>query len=286
MGVFYPIKQAEDAMASCPKDILSSSGGCKIEGMETIGLIAAMPQESGALLRCVEGWERTVLGSFRCYRFRLSDRDCLLVTSGIGMKRAMDATRALLAATRPQFLVSFGVAGAVDDDLHIGDVVIASHVCLLEKGVPGRLQRLAPLSDAAWQAAARALQPRGAHLVSGTAITTRGSQAVRLPSEEMPHPVLEMETAGIAQVAAGQGIPLLSLRSVSDGPQAPIPFDLEAMTDSEYNYRIGRMIRAVLRRPQIILQSLRLVRNVRMAAENAAIALVAALTQPLPVVSP
>jgi adenosylhomocysteine nucleosidase len=249
-------------------------------------MIAAMPQESGALLRLIREWERTMFGSFRGYRFRLFDRNCLLVQSGMGFRRAMDATYALLAGTSPQFLVSFGVAGAVKDDLQIGDVVVARVTCLLDKGFPSQFLGLASLSDAAQQAAARALQQRGARLFFGTAITTRGSQAVPLQLETMANPVLEMETAGIARVAAEQGIPLLALRAVSDGPQAPIPFDLEAMTDEDSNLQIGKLIKMALRHPRIILESIGLIQNVERAAKNAAIALVAALSLPSPALSP
>ena len=254
--------------------------------METIGLIAAMPQESEALLRCIKEWKRIVLGPFRGVRFQLMDRNCLLVTSGMGLKRAMDATRTLLAVASPYLLVSFGIAGAVNDDLHIGDVVVAGNTCLLDRGLPGQLQSLASLSEAAWNAAAQVLQPDGARLVPGTAITTRGSQVVLQQLEEMPHPVLEMETAGIAQVAAEMGIPLVSIRSVSDGPQSPIPFDLEAILDEKYNLRIGKLLTMVLRHPQIIFQSRQMMQNSRKAADHAARALVAALSQPSPVISP
>ena len=94
-----------------------------------------------------------------------------------------------------------------------------------------------------------------------------------------------METAGIAQVAAEMGIPLASIRAISDGPQAPIPFDLEALLDEKYNLRIGKMLMLVLRRPQIIFQSRGMLRNSRIAADHAAKALVAALSQPSAVLS-
>jgi nucleoside phosphorylase len=254
--------------------------------METIGLIAAMPQESEALLRCIKEWKHTTLGPFRGMRFRLMDRDCLLATSGMGLKRAMDATRVLLGSADPHMLVSFGIAGALSDDLRIGDVVAAGNTCLLEKGLTGTFRPLASLSEAAWNAAAQALQPDGARLVAGTAVTTRGSQVVLHPTEAMAYPVLEMETAGIAQVAAEMGIPLVSIRSVSDGPQSPIPFDLEAVLDENDNLRMGRVLMAVLRRPQVILQFRQMVQNSRKAADHAAKALVAALSQPSPVISP
>ncbi len=254
--------------------------------MEAIGLIAAMSQESESLLRCVKEWKRVMLGKFRSYHFQLSGWDCLLVTSGMGLTRAMDATRALLAETSPHLLVSFGIAGAVNADLNIGDVVVAGKTCLFYKDLPDQFQPLASLSDAAWEAAAQVLQPEGARLVSGTAITTRGYQVAPQQLEEMPHPVLEMETAGIAQVAAEMGIPLVSIRSISDGPHSPIPFDLEAIMDDDYNFRIGKMLMMVLRRPQIIIQSRQMVQNSRKAADHAARALVATLSQPSPVISP
>jgi adenosylhomocysteine nucleosidase len=254
--------------------------------METIGLIAAMPQESKALLRCIKRWKSTTVGPFRGALFQLMDRDCLLVTSGMGLMRAMDAACALLAATSPTLLISFGIAGAVNADLQIGDVVVARSSCMLEKGLPGKSQPLASLSDSAWNAAARILQPEGAHLVQGTAITTCGSQVTPQKLGEIANPVLEMETVGIAQIAAEKGIPLLSIRSISDDPQSPIPLDLEAVMDDEYNFRIGEMIKTVLRHPGIILQSRQMLQNSRKAADHAAMALVAALSQPSPITSP
>jgi adenosylhomocysteine nucleosidase len=248
--------------------------------METIGIITAMTQESDAMLRLVEQRECTNLGSFRCYRFRLSDRDCWLILSGMGIQRAAQATQALLAATRPQLLVSLGIAGAVNEDLEIGDVVAARNTCQLDKGVLGPLQSLACLSDAALQSAARALEPGGASLYYGTAVTTHGSLITQPQPEGMSNPVLEMETAGIIGVAREEGIPLLSVRAISDGPQAPIPFDLEGMMDEEYNVRTGQILQTILRHPRMVPQLLRMGRNTRKAADNAAIALVAALRQP------
>jgi nucleoside phosphorylase len=198
----------------------------------------------------------------------------------------MDSTRALLAATSPQLLVSFGIAGAVKDDLHIGDVVLAENSWLLDMGQRGKARSLSSLSRAAWNAAAQVLQPDGARLAAGTAITTRGSQVLMQSLEEMAHPILEMETAGIAQVAAEMAIPLVSVRSISDGPQAPIPFDLESVLDEEANFLIGPMLRMVLRNPQIVFQSGQIVQNSRKAADHAARAVIAMLSQPSPIISP
>jgi adenosylhomocysteine nucleosidase len=245
--------------------------------MQTIGLIAAMTQESAALLRRIRGWKRITLGPFRGHSFELSGQTCVLVTSGMGIRRASEAAQCLVEITPARLLISFGIAGAVETDLEIGDVVAAAAVSRLDQGIPGPRLPLSTLSEDAWQTVTRALAGRGARLYTGTAVTTSGSQVMQPLSGEMMHPILEMETAGIAQVAAEKGIPLLSLRSISDGPRAPIPINLDEMMDGDANLQVGRMLKAVVRHPGIILQSRQMLRNTRIAADNAAIALVAAL---------
>jgi adenosylhomocysteine nucleosidase len=253
--------------------------------METIGIIAAMSLESNAFLPLIKESRRSPLGPFRCRRFRLVERDCWLITSGVGIRRAAEATRALVEATSPQLLVSVGTAGAVNPGLEIGDVVNAGNTCLLDRGMqPIQFRPLSVMSNAARQAAELALQARAARLFSGTAVTTRGYQYVKHQPEQMTNPVVEMETDGIVRVAAEYGIPLLSLRSISDGPQAPIPFDLDALTDEEYNLRIGEAIKAVIKHPQLLAPFLQMGRYAKKAAGNAAIALIAALSQPGPVI--
>jgi adenosylhomocysteine nucleosidase len=247
--------------------------------METIGIIAAMSQECRALIRCAGKTERAMLGKFRCYRFQLSGRNCLLVESGIGFKRAIDATRTLIAAADPQLIVSFGVAGAVKDDLKVGDVIAAGQTFLLDNGRENLFYNLDPLSEAAMFAAAHVLEHRCARLVSGTAVTTRMSNATRVLPEGMSNPVLDMETAGIAQVALEHGTAVLALRAVSDGPSEPLSFDLEAMTDEDFNLSILKAARMVILRPRLALASFRIIRNVKKASDNAAAALAAVMGQ-------
>ena len=175
----------------------------------------------------------------------------------------------------------FGVAGAAQNDLQIGDVVFIGDVCSLDNGRPGQVQPLAAWPTTAQQAAVQVLQSRGARCMTGTALTTPGTQSVHLQPQELAQPVLEMETMGIARVAAEQAIPLLALRAISDTIEEPIPFGPEEFFDADFNLRPGKIARLVLRRPHSLLQFLRLARNSDRAAENTAIALIAALSMTL-----
>ncbi len=245
--------------------------------MDTIGLIAAMTQESNALLRVIKGRQRVALGASRGHSFLLSGNTCLLVTCGMGSRRAGIAARSLVEMCSPRVLISFGIAGAVEPDLEIGDVILAEAACRLEQGVPGPISALASWSEATREAAAQALAERGRRLLIGTAVTTGGSQVSGTLLGGLSHPILEMETAGIAQVAAEKGVPLLSLRAISDGPRDPIPFELDEVMDENANLQFGRLLKAILHNPRVLVNSWRLVRNTSLAANNAALALVAAL---------
>jgi nucleoside phosphorylase len=247
--------------------------------MNTIGLVAAMPLERNALLHLIKGRKRITLGSFLTHCFEFSGWDCVLITSGMGIQHAKQAAKIIVETVHPRILISFGIAGAVEADLKIGDVVEATKVCVLDQGKIETCQSISPLSEAAREAVICALAEIGAHLFSGTAITTGGSQLNEIQPGTFPHPILEMETAGIAQVTSDHGIPLLSLRAISDGPIAPIPMELGEIMDKDANLHPGRMLKAIVRHPKVLLQGIKTIRNSRVAADNSALAVISVISK-------
>lgn len=245
--------------------------------MNPMGLIAAMRQESDALLRYINNSKPIRMGAFHGRSFKIAGQKCVLITSGMGMRRASEAARILIELVSPSGLVSFGIAGAVETGLAIGDVIAAESVRRWENGVAGPGLPLEPWSGVAFEMASRVLAERGAQLFVGTAVTTGGSQLTEDQLGGIIHPVLEMETAGIAQRAAEKGIPLISIRSISDGPRAPLPIDLGDIMDEDANLRPVRMLKAILHHPGMILHVGGLMRNTRLAADNAALAVIEVL---------
>lgn len=246
-----------------------------------IGLIAAMAEERNALLRHIKGWKRVQVEGLRSIYFEFPDKACVLVTSGMGVQRARVATQKLIQSFSPRWLISFGIAGAVEDELQIGDVIAVRSVCQLNESTL-TLDTLKPLqfwSDDGMALAKQELAIHNANLLTGTAVTTKGTQPALNMFEGMDHPILEMETAGIAQVAEENRIPLSALRAISDGPRAPLPFDLGVMMDDHANLRAGRLVMEVMRHPRIALKFSQMQRNARIAADRVAIALLALIKQ-------
>ncbi len=246
--------------------------------MSTIGLIAAMSQESRALLGRVPGWKRITISRLPAYTFSIASRSCILVTSGMGSRRAAEAARWLVENAHPLAIVSFGIAGAVEADLEIGDVILPGSCYPWDGTTFGERIPLAVWPQAVVEMAAQSLRPGGRRVFEGTAVTTAGSQAGQEQMKDIAHPVLEMETAGIAQVAAENATPLYSLRAISDGPRAPIPLNLASVMDQDANLRVGKLLESVIHRPGIIFQSRRILQNNAVAASCAAMALVAILS--------
>jgi nucleoside phosphorylase len=246
--------------------------------MDTIGLIAAMPMESQALLKRVRGVSKIRTGALDAARFSIGSHDCVVVTSGMGMKRAEEAARWLIQELHPSSLISFGIAGAVQSDLKVGDVILAVRNSLLDGGSLTPALDLAEPSNQAWDAVLHALEDEHIRLVRGSAITTRGSQVASCPPE-WEHPILEMETAGILKAAEASQTPLLVLRSISDGPNDPIPIDLGEAMDENSNLRMGALLGMVLRQPGLLLKSGAMMKNSRLAADHAARAVLTALQQ-------
>ena len=52
----------------------------------------------------------------------------LVIETGVGAGRMQSALDWLFASHRPSLVISAGYAGALHDDLHVGDTMLASHV--------------------------------------------------------------------------------------------------------------------------------------------------------------
>ncbi len=242
--------------------------------MGTTGLIAAMSLESEALLRCIKSWKRVSQGSKNWIEFEAGGQRCLLATSGMGVRKAADTARMLLEATPLNRLISFGIAGAVEPGLEIGDVIVVEAVCQWHDGVASPPVALQRFTEEEFEAASKALASRGSRMYRGTAVTTGSYQPTTEQLAGLEHPILEMETAALAKVASDKGVPVSAIRAISDGPAAPIPFNLSEMVDENANVRYGKILVEIVRHPRIMSGLRDIMKNSRIAADNAARAVI------------
>jgi adenosylhomocysteine nucleosidase len=244
-----------------------------------------MRQEVKPFLKALGVFTRIPGRGLPTFSFRLAGRDCLLVECGIGVRKAEEATRALMERHHPGILVSFGVAGAVTAEARVGDVVLVQSVCRLDHGAVVDCRPTAPWSAAAMERAESALAARmtdstvyhGTLVRGGTAVTTSGENEPLAGAHDIACAVVEMETAGVQRAAAERGVPLLSIRSISDSPDEPLPFSIAESMDRDGRLRPGRILAMALHDPRLILRLVRLGKNMNRAMGNLAAVVIAAV---------
>jgi len=115
-------------------------------------------------------------------------------------------------------LISAGFAGAVDDQLHVGDLLLARNFSTVE------------LSAA--RSALSSLSIHTADLLTVPSMIESGEERNKI-AQATGAAAVDMETEFIARACAERAIPLLSLRVISDAPREPFPAPAKVLFDIE-----------------------------------------------------
>ncbi|KAB0671559.1 phosphorylase [Oryzomonas sagensis] len=234
-----------------------------------IAIITAMPEETRACLKAAKTAEPLKVGRFKAFLCRAPERNLLLVESGMGFKNAAAAAEALLEEYRPALLISAGFCGGIAPELRVGDVAVSRELCIVANGAVQPVP--VAIAPAAHNFVARQ-SASGARVFAGLfastpSIMAKKELALLLPPGA-PCPVVEMESAAIAIVAAENGIPFMGIRTVSDAADEELGFSLDEFTDHNLRIRPHKVALTILRKPWIIPQLVRLGRNSRIAADS------------------
>ncbi len=171
--------------------------------------------------------------------------DVAVAATGVGPRNAARAAAALCAEARPAILVGAGVAGALSEDLGVGDIFVARRVL----DAAGD----APPPDPQLTARASAMPgSRTGTLVSvERPLVTVSEKAVWGARVDAPAAV-DMESAAWARTAAEYGIPYVVIRAVSDGARDELPGYLSRCMDRHGGIRRWQVALHALAQPSTI----------------------------------
>lgn len=94
----------------------------------TLGILAAMEQEISLVCEMIENPVRTELGGRTFYRGQLNGIDCVACFSKWGKVAAAITTTLMIEHFHITDLVFIGTAGALSDELNVGDIVVAKRL--------------------------------------------------------------------------------------------------------------------------------------------------------------
>jgi adenosylhomocysteine nucleosidase len=183
---------------------------------DCIAIFGAVKEEIAGIKQAMNISDRVRLGKTDAWPGKWKEQNIVLVRSGVGKQRAEDSVLQVIDRFQPTALISTGYAGAVQPELGVGDLVIAD--AILEEG-GGESRKYSP--DPHWLNRAE-----GIHFSEGTKIVVGGLLTVnnviyepaakRELGKKFSVQAVEMETSAIARVAEDKGLPLLSVRVISD----------------------------------------------------------------------
>jgi len=132
-----------------------------------------------------------------------------------------------VAQFRPNLLVSLGFGGALSPELHHGDLVLGEFfgrydpvTQVLDPMTPAPAPPR-PLPELLLTLTAAGLPAYTGSLVTTPWIIHKGRQGGALLG--LPRPVLDLESAVVAELAAAAGLPFLGLRAITDAAGEEIP---------------------------------------------------------------
>jgi nucleoside phosphorylase len=229
--------------------------------------MAALIQEARPFLRHIHARPRKDLG---LPAWDWKPEAAVVALSGMGPTAACRAAETLISRCRPQLLVSMGFGGALVSGLAAGDVVLGEtfwhynpDTRELKAGsqppVPGSMTQLHQALKTA------GLTAVSASLVTTTRIIHKKDQGE--PLTALPHPVLDLETRVLAELATTHNLPFLSLRAITDTAGEEIPEFIRDAGNKDATVGVREALRWLAQDFRRIQDLLRLWRSSRRAAQ-------------------
>ena len=93
-----------------------------------IGIIGAMEEEVAILKDKLTDMNEISVAHVKFYRGKLNSKEVVLTQSGIGKVNAAISTTLLIEKFNPNLIINTGSAGALDESLSVGDMLISNDV--------------------------------------------------------------------------------------------------------------------------------------------------------------
>ena len=208
-----------------------------------IGIIAAEDKEMKAIKDIMINVEEINIYDLTFYKGILNNKKCLLVKCGIGKVNAARTTQILIDKFNIDHIINLGSAGALNDKLKIGDIVVGEKLIQhdfdltpfgYEKGYIPNVGKVFESGKSLIEKC-KSIKIDDINIVPGVI----ASGDIFLNNVNMKEKIknkfnadcAEMEGASIAQVCNLNNVPFVVIRSISDIPNGNNEIDFEKYLD-------------------------------------------------------
>lgn len=224
-----------------------------------IAVTFALPAESSEFLRRLGNKSRADRNDISITRGVIDDCQIEVLHTGVGEKVCRQRVARFLEDQQFDLLISTGFAGALNNELQIGDLLLAKNFSTVDFNERRYFSRV-PIHMADLLTVPTLIDSSDERTEIGR---TSGAAAV------------DMETEFIARACAAHGIPLLSLRVITDTPREPFPAPAHVLFDiAKQRTDLPKLARFFLVHPNRIPSLVQFSRKITRARKILATALV------------
>ena len=194
-----------------------------------IALIVAMTSEYEQVKTLLTNAGDQQTGPFTCVTGNIREAEIVLMQCGLGKVNAASGATELIRTFHPDYLISTGVAGGIDDCLRVMDVVVSRSLVYHDMwcgpgNVRGEVQGVAKSfeGDRDMARVAMALpcdtKVHGGLICTGDQFITDKEELRDIKAAFPDALAVDMESCAIAHVAYLYHVPFISFRIISDTP--------------------------------------------------------------------
>jgi adenosylhomocysteine nucleosidase len=229
-----------------------------------IAVTFALPAESSGFLNRLHNRTRSDRNGAATIRGKIGNRAIEIFHTGVGEKVCRQRMARLLQDRQLDCLISAGFAGALTDQLDIGDLLLAQNFSTVELGKARSLLINLPIHVA--------------NLLTVPSMIDSNEERNKI-ARATGAAAVDMETEFIARACAEHGVPLLSLRAISDTPRQRFPAPAHVLFNIErQRTSVVRLVLYLLRHPTRLRGLIRFISQITRARESLTKALVAVAT--------
>ena len=219
------------------------SGNEKIPHLAAVTF--ALPDESRDFVAKLRGARQIRRGSLPVFVGALGEKQIAVCHTGVGAESCRERITDFLKNHQPKYLISSGFAGGLDPVLKVGDLVLAEN-----------------FTDPTLLAKAHLQNVRVGKLTTQPAVAETVTDKAALASQTGAFAV-DMETATISELCALHGVPMLSLRGISDSAADDLPVSFSIWFDEKKQKpRVGALLWELATHPKNISPFAKFVRGI------------------------
>ena len=210
---------------------------------KNIGIIVATPEEMKELKNIMAESEKIRIFNLDFYKGKINDKNYVLVKCGVGKVNAARTTQILIDKFDIESIINVGVAGGLNNDINIGDIVIGEKLVQhdfditafgYEKGYISETGKFFE-SDRNLIERCKKIKIENVQIILGTIasgdIFCTDIKMKEKIGSKFNSDCVEMEGASIAQTSYLCNIPFLVIRAISDIPNGKNQIDYEQFVE-------------------------------------------------------